>query len=160
MKNPTDVFSGILVLIICAIGFYSISTLPEPSGLDLFGPASFPKGILVLLTFCGILLLIKGIRVAPLKAYWQDRDILKKLFFFVLIFYGYLIALTYLGDYFLTASFYVPPGVAFSITTFLFLMIAFPVLGRKNHVQSFIVALCTTGILYAVFAIFFQVILP
>lgn len=161
MRNLTDVISGILVLLICGIGFYSISSLPEPVGMDLYGPASFPKMILYLLAFCGVLLVIKGARKQEVKDYWKDAPVLKKLALFIVLFCVYVYSIIFLSDFSLTlVDIYIPPGVIFSSTTFLFLIIAFPLLGRKKILQNIFASLITTIVLYVVFGILFKVLLP
>ncbi len=161
MKNPTDVLSGIFVLIICGIGAYSISSLPEPTSLDLYGPASFPKMIIALLAFCGILLIIKGIKTPPSKDYWKNPHVIRHLCYFIGLFYAYLASLTYLGEFFITLQdIYIPSGTAFCITTTLFLLIALPLLGRKKTLENIIVSVTTTACLFGVFGVFFKVLLP
>ncbi len=160
MKSPTDVISGIVLLGLCGIGAWSVSTLPE-AGMEQLGPGAFPKMILVLLAILSLVLLAQGFRRAPSKPYWPEAGVFKKILLFVGLFYLYLITLTGLGDLF--ANMDNPPFTAngaFSISTALFLLIALPLLGRRKIVEIVAVAGITTGVLVGVFAGFFQVLLP
>ncbi len=160
MKSPTDVISGIVLLGLCGIGAWSVSTLPE-AGMEQLGPGAFPKMILVLLAILSLVLLAQGFRRAPSKPYWPEGKVFRKILLFVGLFYLYLIALTGLGDLF--ANMDNPPFAAngaFGISTALFLLIALPLLGRRRIVEIVAVAGITTGVLVGVFAGFFQVLLP
>lgn len=161
MKSLTDVISGIVLLGLCGIGAYSVSTLPE-ADLEHLGPGAFPTMILVLLGIVSLILIIKSIRSkVPSKTYWPEPRVFKKILLFIGLFYLYLIALTGLGDLF--ASMENPPFTAngaFSISTASFLLIALPLLGRRNRVEILAVAGITTVTLVGVFSGFFQVLLP
>ena len=160
MKSPTDVISGIVLLGLCGIGAWSVSGLPE-AGMEQLGPGAFPKMILVPLVILSLILIVQGFRRAPLKSYWPEAKVFKKILFFIGLFYLYLIALTELGDLFLNMD--NPPFTAngaFSISTALFLLIALPLLGRRKIVEIVAVAGITSGVLVGVFAGFFQGLLP
>ena len=160
MKSPTDVVSGIILLGLCGIGAYSVSTLPE-TGMEQLGPGAFPKMILVPLAVLSLILLVQGFRKAPSKSYWPEARVFKKVLLFIGLFYLYLITFTELGDLF--AGMENPPFTAngaFSISTALFLLIALPLLGRRRIGEIVAVAGITTGVLVGVFAGFFQVLLP
>ena len=64
MKSLTDVISGIILLVLCGIGAWSVSTLPE-SGMEQLGPGAFPKMILVPLVILSFILIVQGFRKAP-----------------------------------------------------------------------------------------------
>ena len=160
MKSLTDVISGIILLILCGIGAWSVSTLPE-SGMEQLGPGAFPKMILVPLVILSFILIVQGFRKAPAKSYWPEAKVFKKILLFIGLFYFYLITFTELGDLFLNME--NPPfnaNGAFSISTALFLLIALPLLGPRKLVEIVAVAGITTGVLVGVFAGFFQVLLP
>ena len=77
------------------------------------------------------------------------------------VFYLYLVTLTGLGELFLNME--NPPfqaNGAFSISTFLFLLIALPLLGRRKPIEILSVAVLTTAVLVFAFGWFFQVLLP
>lgn len=160
MKSLTDIISGFVLLGLCAVGAWSVSTLPEPGALEHLGPSSFPKMILVLLALCSLILMAKGFRGVS-RTFWPNRRVGMKVALFLGLFYLYLIVLTTLGDFFanMEEPLFEANG-AFCISTFLFLVTALPLLGRRNVKEVLIVALATTGCLVGAFGWFFQVILP
>ena len=150
MKSPTDVVSGFILLGLCGVGAYSVATLPDAGGMEHVGPGAFPAGILV-----------QGFRRSPVKVYWPESKVFKKILAFIGLFYLYLVTLTGLGELFLNME--NPPfqaNGAFSISTFLFLLIALPLLGRRKPIEILSVAVLTTAVLVFAFGWFFQVLLP
>lgn len=47
MKNPNDVISGLVLLALCAVGAYSVHTLPSPTPPEVVGPAMVPTLALI-----------------------------------------------------------------------------------------------------------------
>lgn len=161
IKSMTDVASGILLLIFCSIGFWSVAQLPDGGSLEHIGPGGVPKAVLVLLTLLSLLLTWRGIRRRPSEPYWPAARIFRKIVCFFLLFYAYLFSVITLGDIF--ASMENPPfawGGAFGCSTFCFLCIALPMLGRRKPIEVFLVAAITTTVLLVSFGWFFQVMLP
>lgn len=161
MKSLTDVVSGFILLGLCGVGAYSVATLPDAGGMEHVGPGAFPAGILALLSVLNLLLIVQGFRRAPIKNYWPESKVFKKILAFIGLFYLYLITLTELGDFFLNME--NPPfqaNGAFSISTVLFLLIALPLLGRRKPIEIAAVAVLTTAALVFAFGWFFQVLLP
>lgn len=161
MKSPTDVISGILLLVFCAIGFSSVSQLQAVGTLEHIGPAGVPRSVLILLTVLSSILVIKGFLHKPAKAYWPQWQVFKKILAFIGLFFLYLADVVFLGDFF--AHMDSPPfawGGAFGISTFGFLCLALPLLGRRSPLEIFLVASLTTACLLIAFGWFFQVMLP
>ena len=161
MKSPTDVVSGFILLGLCGVGAYSVATLPDAGGMEHVGPGAFPAGILVLMTALSLVLIVQGFRRSPVKVYWPESKVFKKILAFIGLFYLYLVTLTGLGELFLNME--NPPfqaNGAFSISTFLFLLIALPLLGRRKPIEILSVAVLTTAVLVFAFGWFFQVLLP
>lgn len=161
MKNVADIFCGVFFLIICGIAMWSISTLPEASGIDYVGPGALPKFAVAVLALCSIYLIIKGFIVKAPKKYLPEKKIFVKVCIFILIFYAYLASVTYLGDFFLSME---NPiflyGGGFGISTAVFLLIVLPFLGRRKPLEIIAVSLITTALLIVVFGMFFKVLLP
>lgn len=161
MRSITDVVSGIVLLGLCGLGAYSVGALPDEAGMEQMGPAAFPRMILVCLAVLSATLLAQGLLRAPRRSYWPEARTLRTVLLFIGLFYLYLITLTELGDLF--AAMDNPPFTAnggFSISTFLFLLLALPLLGRRKPVEILSVAVLTTAVLVFVFSWFFQVLLP
>ncbi|MDR2055351.1 MAG: tripartite tricarboxylate transporter TctB family protein [Desulfovibrio sp.] len=161
MKNPTDTVTAIILLALCGIGAKSVNELPGASGIDIIGPATFPKTVLILLTLCSAVLLGKNFCSNANEKYWPEFYITKKIFFFLLIIYLYLIILVWLGNWFAEMEkplFHANGG--FGISTFLFLLVALPYLGKRRLGETLLIASITTGMLIGIFSFFFQVQLP
>lgn len=158
MRSKTDVSTGIILLGLCGIGAWSVSQIPDT--LEGIGPASFPKAIIIILAVLSLALTIKGFFSAG-RHKWPEKEILKKTFYFILLFLAYLGGIIWLGDFF--ANMENPPfhsGMGFSISTFLFLVLALPLLNRRRPLEVILVAVLTTLALVFVFGSFFQVVLP
>ena len=115
----------------------------------------------MLLTALSLVLIVQGFRRSPVKVYWPESKVFKKILAFIGLFYLYLVTLTGLGELFLNME--NPPfqtNGAFSISTFLFLLIALPLLGRRKPIEILSVAVLTTAVLVSAFGWFFQVLLP
>lgn len=103
----------------------------------------------------------RGSAAPPLKSTGPNPRVFKKILAFIGLFYLYLVTLTGLGELFLNME--NPPfqaNGAFSISTFLFLLIALPLLGRRKPIEILSVAVLTTAVLVFAFGWFFQVLLP
>ena len=109
MKSPTDVVSGFILLGLCGVGAYSVATLPDAGGMEHVGPGAFPAGILVLLTALSLVLIVQGFRRSPVKVYWPESKVFKKILAFIGLFYLYLVTLTGLGELFLNMENPLPP---------------------------------------------------
>lgn len=161
MKSPADIVAGIILLILAGIGAWSVNQLPPAGATENVGPGGIPKITLILLVFFSILLIIKGICQAPKQSYWPEKKVFKKIIIFMLLFFIYLLGLVGLDEIF--AHMETPIfewGGAFGISTFIFLLIALPLLGRRKPLEVFLVAFLTTAIQLVVFGHFFQVMLP
>ncbi len=160
MKSRTDVVTGIFLLIFCAVGAWSVSQIPPPEVPGTISAASFPKAVLILLTVLSFILLIKGFFYTA-RTKWPEAPLLKKMFLMIGLFLAYLGGIAYLGDFF--ANMENPPfhcGMGFSVSTFIFLLLALPLLGRRRPLEIFLVAAITTAVIIAAFVGFFQVQLP
>jgi len=51
-------------------------------------------------------------------------------------------------------------GGAFAVSTFLFLLVSLPMLGRRNKLEILLTACITPAVLIYIFGGFFQVLLP
>lgn len=159
MKSLTDIATGIVLLGLCAVGAWSVSQIPEAT-TEGVSPSTFPTMVLVLLAALSTGLLIKGF-VSASRNKWPEPAILKKTFLFIALFLAYLASIALLGDFFLTIE---NPlfnsGMGFSISTFVFLLLALPLLGRRRPLEVILVASITTACLIGAFGLFFKVVLP
>lgn len=159
MRSYTDISTGIILLVLCAVGAWSVNQLPDAEAGGV-GPASFPRAIVIILAVLSLALTIKGF-VSQGRHKWPEKNILKKTCLFLVLFIAYLGSIVWLGDFFAAmenAPFH--SGMGFSISTFLFLIMALPLLNRRRPLEIFLVSTITTAILVVVFGSFFQIVLP
>lgn len=73
MKNTADIFCGVFFLLICAVAVWSVSSLPEASGVDYVGPGTLPKFAIAILALCSCYLILKGFMVKAPKNIYRKR---------------------------------------------------------------------------------------
>lgn len=161
MKNLNDTLSGLALLCLCGVGAYGVWLSYAPADREIVGPNALPLAALAGTALCGLFLVIKGLRNRSAARSWGNgRAVLKVLSFFGL-FVVYLAAMIVLGDSLAAwETFPWPHNGGFTITTFLFLLIALRVLGRRRWLEILGVAFLTTASLLFIFASFFQILLP
>ncbi|RRD70699.1 MULTISPECIES: tripartite tricarboxylate transporter TctB family protein [unclassified Desulfovibrio] len=162
MKIHRDIISGTIVLFFCVVGASSTSQLPTPSTGEWVGPSTLPYIALLSTTLCGIFLVIKGAvcRNAAYSApYLPNLD--PKALGFYAFWVCYMVAMICVGD--LVASLdwlNMPHNGGFIVSTFLFLLVALPLLGRRKPLEIAGIAAGSTAALVLTFSGFFQVLLP
>lgn len=144
MKNKTDFFSAIGLLVLVAFGFTSTSKIPPPSSLSYFGPASFVNFILFCLGGCALILAIRSFReyqsASKAKGIVGWRSLL-----FVMLFGSYVFLFLKIG---------------YLISTTLFLFLCPLLFGRRKILQNTLFSISSTALLWAVFIKLFNVPLP
>ena len=146
MKNLNDIFSGAVLLCLCAVGAYEVSASIAPSDGEVVGADALPTLALGGMALCGVFLILHAV--------------IKSLLFFG-FFVMYLSGMIWLGDRLVEQSWFPwPHNGGFTISTFLFLLFSLPLLGRRNPVEIMGVAALTTGALLYAFGYFFQIMLP
>ncbi len=155
-----DIVSGIVILILCAIGAASVGELPATTAPEVVGPATLPKLCLYVLAFLACILIIRGIRFCHIQEGAKFNFCWKSI-----LFYGfyllYLFAMVAIGD--IVASNYIetiPYAGGFVISTIFFLILSFLFLRRRKMVEIISVAVITTLVLAVSFGGFFKVLLP
>ncbi|MDR1776430.1 MAG: tripartite tricarboxylate transporter TctB family protein [Desulfovibrio sp.] len=156
IKNKRDVVTSLLLVLFCAVGFYSTNSIPTIMG---GGPAVFPNFVLSALLVCAIILLVRGIRHSPVKM--GSARVAPRVVAFFLLFIVYLGSIATMGDLFsfLTIPF-IPYGGGFAVSTCLFLIFSLLLLGRRRPIEIALVSLLVTSFIIFVFSILFEVILP
>lgn len=161
MSLHKDAISGIVLLILCLLGSMSVAQIPDPDVNEIVGPATLPKISLIALAVCGVIQIFRGIRKggkaddASYGFCWRS-----------IVYYGcyliYMIAMVLIGDFIIDKNFvkYIPYAGGFVISTIIFLIASFYVLGRKKPVEIISVTLITTAVLAISFGGFFKIILP
>ncbi|WP_279041570.1 tripartite tricarboxylate transporter TctB family protein [Bilophila wadsworthia] len=161
MKNLNDIFSGAVLLCLCAVGAYEVSASIAPSDGEVVGADALPTLALGGMALCGVLLILQGLlRNRPGRSWGNRSAVIKTLLFFG-FFVMYLSGMIWLGDRLVEQSWFPwPHNGGFTISTFLFLLFSLPLLGRRNPVEIIGVAALTTGALLYAFGYFFQIMLP
>jgi len=153
MKNLNDIFSGAVLLCLCAVGAYEVSASIAPSDGEVVGADALPTLALGGMALCGVLLILQGLL--------RNRSAVIKTLLFFGFFVMYLSGMIWLGDRLVEQSWFPwPHNGGFTISTFLFLLFSLPLLGRRNPVEIIGVAALTTGALLYAFGYFFQIMLP
>lgn len=155
-----DTVSGIVLLILCALGAVSVGELPATTDPEVVGPATLPKLCLYALAFLACILIIRGIRFRHIQEGAKFNFCLKSI-----LFYGfyllYLYAMVAIGD--IVAANYIdtiPYAGGFVVSTVIFLILSFFFLRRRKKIEIISVAVITTLVLAVSFGGFFKVLLP
>ena len=152
MKNKTDFFIALALLVICAVAWQQIRLLPESASAEFFRPASFPTGVTALLAVLACILLVRSFLVRG-RAAWPERPVLLKL-----LVLGYVAGFVRLGEYAYDALW--PGGTGFCSATLVFLVLAQVLTGCRSPWRILLIAGLMTAFLYLVFALLFNVPLP
>ena len=146
MKNLNDIFSGAVLLCLCAVGAYEVSASIAPSDGEVVGADALPTLALGGMALCGVFLILQGLlRNRPGRSWGNRSAVIKTLLFFG-FFVMYLSGMIWLGDRLVEQSW--------------FPLFSLPLLGRRNPVEIIGVAALTTGALLYAFGYFFQIMLP
>jgi uncharacterized membrane protein YozB (DUF420 family) len=161
MKNSSDVICGLVLLVLCAIGAVSTSSLPSPIKTEVVGPAYVPMFTFIIISFCALLLIVFGIRKRSRNDRWGNKKAVAKALVFFAFYVIYLVALYHYGPtlYFID-DFPFRHSVGFAVTNVIFLYAACRCLGRTNKTELLLVSVGATALLILVFSVFFKVLLP
>ena len=157
MKNKTDFFIALALLVICAVAWQQIRLLPESASAEFFRPASFPTGVTVLLAVLACILLVRSFLVRG-RAAWPERPVLLKVLLMILLVLGYVAGFVGHGEYAYDALW--PGGTGFCSATLIFLVLAQVLTGCRGPWRILLIAGLMTAFLYLVFALLFNVPLP
>ncbi len=161
MKNLNDIFSGAVLLCLCAVGAYEVSVSIAPSEGEAVGASALPTLAIGGMALCGIILILQGLLKNRPGRSWGSRSAVIKTLLFFAFFVIDLLGMIWLGDWLVEQSWFPwPHNGGFTIATFLFLLFSLPLLGRRKPVEIVGVAALTTGALLYAFGYFFQIMLP
>ena len=98
MKNLNDIFSGAVLLCLCAVGAYEVSASIAPSDGEVVGADALPTLALGGMALCGVFLILQGLlRNRPGRSWGNRSAVIKTLLFFG-FFVMYLSGMIWLGD--------------------------------------------------------------
>lgn len=160
MKNINDTISGLVLLGLCGLGIFSVSSLPPTAEGEAVGTRALPSLAVAGTAVCACLLLLKGLVSGAATKSWGDMRIVRNVLLFFCFFLLYLMGITYLGDWFAYQTILPWSHGGFAVSTFLFLLISLRILGRKKPLEIVSIAFLGTAALLVAFMHFFQVMLP
>lgn len=162
MANKTDMATGVAVLVCSALGAYGIKTTDNTaSATDSLGATAFPTAIIVLLCLCGFLLIFQGMKRSDTRHYWPSRPVLCKTLGNILLFLLYAALVMILGEWFIQTDVeFLQQNMGFGIGTFLYLMAAFYLNGRRRPWEMLLVAVLVPTSIILLFNKMFQIALP
>lgn len=155
MKNKTDFFFGLALIVFCIAMGHQLYLLPPSLSNDFFTATSFPKGILGILFTLSVILLIVSIRQNKSSSTWPEPPVMKRIILMSLLIFVYVATFIWLGNIAYDALW--PTGTSFAITTFIFLICAQYISNHRVLIQNTIVSASMTVVCYIVFVFFFKV---
>lgn len=160
MKNKTDFFIGLTLLVFSCVMGHQILLLPESATIDFFTAGSFPTGITILLALLSLVLMVKAVLNPPEAgmSYWPEKIILVRVTLIGIWILCYVTGFILIGEYAYNAQW--PDGSGFVLSTFLFLTGAEFLAGYRSLMKILLIATGISIFLYVVFAVFFKVPLP
>lgn len=162
MANKTDIVTGVAVLGCSALGAYGIKTTGSTaSATDSLGATAFPTAIIALLCLCGVLLIIQGMKKSDVRQYWPSRPVLCKTLGNIVLFLLYAGLVMILGEWFIQTDVeLLQQNMGFGIGTFIYLMAAFYLNGRRRLWEMLLVAVLVPASIILLFNKMFQIALP
>ena len=146
MTAKVDFFIGVGLIIIFAGVFYMTGKMPQKE-LGL-GPGDYPRVIVYVLGFLGLLLSVQSIfkiRKKTEKDKIFEKGEILQVFYLILCVAVYLTILAYLG---------------FVVLTPIFMFVMMHIFGMRKWIKMVVISLVTTAIIYVLFDRFFLVLLP
>ncbi len=161
MKDRSNGYSALFLLLLCAVGLYGTLTTPAPMEEELVGPMVLPWLSLGGCFLCALLLLVRHFFTSKVMEEKLDTKAIAKSICYFIFFAAYLMLMIFIGDVFLqNDELIVPYGGGFSIATFLFLTVSLYTLGRRNWFEILGIPAGIVGLLLIVFGHYFSIILP
>ena len=158
MKNKTDFFIGLALLVICCVMAHQIYLIPESASNDAFTAASFPTGITVALALLSLILMGRAAFGKEAAACWPEKTLFIKIALMGIWILAYVVGFIFLGEYAYDMEW--PEGTGFTISTLIFISGALLLTGYRNPLKIGLISAGISAFLFAVFAIFFKVPLP
>ncbi len=99
MKNLNDIFSGAVLLCLCAVGAYEVSVSIAPPDGEVVGAGALPTLALGGMALCGVFLILRGLLKNGPGRSWGNRSAVIKTLSFFGFFVIYLSGMIWLGDW-------------------------------------------------------------
>ena len=161
MRNSTDIVTGLLTIGVSALGAWGIVLTGEPSDASVVEPTTFTRAIVVALFILGCVQTWMGLTAKRKVNYWPSRMVIKKVALTVVLFFCYACLTVGLSNLFKnTGVLWLADNMAFWIATFLFLVTALLVGGRRKPLEIVLVAALVPSVIVFTFSRFFLITLP
>lgn len=158
MKNKTDFFIGLTLLVFCCVMAHQIYLIPESASNDVFTAESFPIGLTAALALLSLILMGRAAFGKEAAPCWPPKALFIKIALMGAWILAYVVGFVFLGGYAYDMEW--PQGAGFVISTLIFLTGAQVLVGYRNPLKIGLIASGISAFLYVVFAIFFKVPLP
>lgn len=162
MKNTTDITTGLLAIgvsVIGAIGVWMTDVSADES-MQL-GPTAFTKAVLLIMFILGCAQTVIGFRLGHPGTYWPEKRVLKKVAAITLLFLGYCLLVAYLVPIFRSTGIdFLASNMSFWFASFLFLVSALLLGGRRNIWEILLVSTVLPAVIIVIFSKFFLIALP
>lgn len=150
-----NIFSGFALLLLCGIGFFSISQLASGGEHVQYGPGFFPRMFLGVLAFGACILIVRGFFSLRIERA-QHTESSVAVPGLGLINSGRLL----LFAFFIVCYIILFQSTGFIFSTICFLIAAQILYGRRRYLSIGMVAICGAVLTYFVLATAFEVPLP
>ena len=162
MRNNTDIATGLLTIAVSVIGAVGVS-MTEVSADEAMqlGPTAFTKAVLCGMFILGCAQTVIGFCLGHQGSYWPEKRILKKVAGITLLFMGYCLLVAYLVPLFRdTGIDFLASNMSFWVSSFLFLICALLLGGRRNIWELLLVSALLPTVVIVIFSKFFLIALP
>ena len=161
MRNTTDIVTGLLTIGVSALGAWGVVLTGEPSEASVVEPTTFTKAIVTCLFILGCVQTWMGLTAKRKISYWPSRTVIKKIAYTVVLFFCYACLTVGLSNLLKnTGVLWLSDNVAFWIATFMFLVTALLVGGRRKPLEILLVAALVPSVIVFTFSKFFLITLP
>ena len=161
MRNTTDIVTGLLTIGVSALGVWGIILTGEPRDASVVEPTTFTRAIVTALFILGCVQTWMGFTAKRKISYWPNRTVIKKVVFTIVLFFCYACLTVGLSDLLAaTGILWLSDNVAFWVATFMFLVTALLVGGRRKPLEILLVAVLVPSVIVFTFSKFFLITLP
>lgn len=147
IKKARDTVVGLALICFSGLIYGMTLQLPDKTSRGGLNPASFPRGLAIIIACLSLLLVIRGIIKDPTE---KEVPLIGPMFWQMAAFFGMMVAYIWLM-----------PLIGYAVSTFAFLMVStLLIMSRRSPmgcIKGFVFALFATAFVYMTFGIFLRV---
>ena len=98
MKNKTDFFIGLALLVFCCVMAHQIYLIPESASKDVFTAESFPIGITAALALLSLVLMGRAAFGREAGSCWPEKALFTKIALMGAWILAYVVGFVFLGE--------------------------------------------------------------